>query len=255
MAEEIVYKSDIEKSTSAIIASDLMDELLAIRDSFDISYWRLGDVTNIIINQAIANGAEDIKMILYRRIGQIVGKHPKTIRYYAAVAGFYPQEIRERYQLLPFSHFSFAMRFRDSDSITFSKASKCARVLDYAQDNAEEYHGLPPSVSALQDKFSGREQLPSGDGVGKKTAPDNGKADVPLIDTFPISSNGDRRDRVDVVESRRVKAVKRLAVLINEIVSIVQFLDNSVLSQLVSRLVEHIRYYIEHEDLEILEVE
>lgn len=236
------YSSDLATTTNAIIASDLMDELIAIRDSFDVNYWRLGDITNIIISQAIAQGAENIKMVLYHRIGQIVGKSPKMIRYYSAVSGFYPHNIRERYHLLPFSHFSYAMRFRESDDVSFSSGSKCEEVLDYAQDNAEEFHGLPPSVASLKYEFEESDRLPESTAPRDRRAP---QPSISVIDTFPISSNGDSRNRDDILESRKKTAVRRLSNLISEIVPIVQFLDNSVLSQLVSRLVENIRYYIE----------
>jgi hypothetical protein len=251
---DTTYSSDPATSTSAIITSDLMDELIAIRDSFDTSYWRLGDITNIIINQAVARGADNIKMVLYHRIGQIVGKSPKMIRYYAAVSGFYPQQIREKYQLLPFSHFAYAMRFRSGDDTSFGESSKTSEILEYAQSNAEDYHGLPPSVSLLRREFeenltgNGLENNgsmpPSSQPIDRRVAP----PDVSVLDMFPIVANDDMRDRQDVIDARREVAIQRLATLISEIVPLVQFVGNPALAMVVSRLVESIRYFIEHHE-------
>jgi len=245
----VEYSSDMKLTTNALIAPTVVDRLIAIRDSFDTNYWQLGDITNMVISQAIARGVGDIKMVLYQRVGQIVGKSPKMVRYYAAVSGFFQQEIREKYQLLPFSHFAFAMKFRERDAISFTETSKSAMILEYAVNNAAEYHGLPPSVASLSYRFeeSVIEPLPQGVTSVKPADRRIASPDISVIDTFPITGgDGDERGRVEIIENRRRIALSRLSKLVGEIVPIVQFLGNPALSQVVSRLVESIRYFVEN---------
>jgi hypothetical protein len=73
----------------------------------------------------------------------------RTVRDYSAIAGFFNEQYRQSYDLLPFSHFRFARSFGE----------RCIEVLDYSLAVTHE-NDRPPSVEFLEMKFNPQASLP-----------------------------------------------------------------------------------------------
>jgi hypothetical protein len=125
-------------STNDLIPGNYVNELLYWKDQISTGCWRIGDITNDIYVLALANGLEITKLELCGRIGKIVGKAGRTVRLYADTAGFFSAETRQKYEVLPFSHFYFAR----------ANCNHWQEVLEKSLDHMEEY-GSPPSVETL----------------------------------------------------------------------------------------------------------
>lgn len=125
-----------------IIPEQLQAELLRIRDSLTQDLWKIGDITLAIqvsrpeVSPAVVNSA----------VGMFVGKAQRTIREYVAMSKFYPQEIREQFDVLTHEHFRVAMRFGD----------RWLDALAYAEKQVEELN-RPATVDDMESVFSGKE--------------------------------------------------------------------------------------------------
>lgn len=131
------------------IPETILNRLLELRDTLTSSYWEIGDTANEVWELALANRMEVLKGQVFSQVAQVVGVAGRTIRYYASTAAFYDQKDREDYQVLPFSHFAFAMGFRggEPDGTPTYRA-----VLDKSLEYMEA-HGVPPSVDRLASLY------------------------------------------------------------------------------------------------------
>lgn len=91
-----------------IVPEPYQMRLMAWRDEFTRGYFEIGDIANEIVLLNIQGGMEIENSAIYSAIGRFCGKSGRTVRDYAEISAFFPQKIREYYDVLPFSHFRFA---------------------------------------------------------------------------------------------------------------------------------------------------
>ncbi len=108
-----------------IVSDELQMELLDLRDNIRNNSFRIGDIAVKVMNEAEKNGLNVSQTMVWSAVGSFVGYSARTIRYYAETALFYPNNIRDKYDILPFSHFVYA-RY---------KGERWEEVLEYALDN------------------------------------------------------------------------------------------------------------------------
>lgn len=129
-------------SYNDIVPTDLQDELIAIRDELSKASFRIGDIVLQIIQEKPDEPIEQI----HKAVGLFSGKAQRTVREYASIAAFYPQPLREQYDVLSFDHFRVAMRF----------GADCYTALDWAVAQLDEIN-RPATVDAMELQFSGQE--------------------------------------------------------------------------------------------------
>jgi hypothetical protein len=95
-------------SDSDIVPDDIQNELLYWSDKIKQGYFSIGDIANHLIARSAEKHFPVGTMQIYDAVGRFVGKSGRTIRYYAETASFFSDEIREEFDMLPFSHFVFA---------------------------------------------------------------------------------------------------------------------------------------------------
>jgi hypothetical protein len=78
-------------------------------------------------------------------VGELFGKSGRRVREYAQAVQFYPAQAWTEFEVLPFSHFEFALAFGE----------KWRTILDASLLNMDRNGGRPPSVDWLQANFSG----------------------------------------------------------------------------------------------------
>lgn len=137
------------------IPQEFFDTLLEIRQNFDEMSWRLGDITNDIVTLFYNHGYTAVqKNDIYAAVGRIVGKAARTIRLYAKTAMDFTPDIRQHYELLPFSHFVYASGW--ADTVDEKKIPFSIHVLEKSMDYFTQW-GVTPSVEMLVKIFD--EQL------------------------------------------------------------------------------------------------
>jgi hypothetical protein len=148
--EKALVIPDYDLSLRQAIPDNYLDELIYWRDNFDRGSWRVGDIANDLYALAVANGKTIEKYRIFGMVAQVVGRTYRSIRYYAAVAAFYPESIRREYAVLPFSHFAYAMSMRNSRGEPIYQD-----VLESSLAYMSE-RGIPPSVDSLERIFEGK---------------------------------------------------------------------------------------------------
>lgn len=93
---------------SDIVPESYQMRLMMWRDEFTRGYFEIGDIANDIVLVNVQKGMQVEHAQIYSAVGRFCGKSGRTIRDYAEISAFYPKEIREQYDMLPFSHFRFA---------------------------------------------------------------------------------------------------------------------------------------------------
>lgn len=109
-------------SDNDLIPELYQNRLLHWRDIFKMGYFDIGDTALLLSERAAGQGYKVSEGQVYAAVGRFCGKSGRTIRYYAEQAAFYSVLTRERYDMLPFSHFVFAR----------SMGERWQEVLDYA---------------------------------------------------------------------------------------------------------------------------
>jgi hypothetical protein len=139
------------------VPESLKIELSALADRHRRDYWRVGDVTNEIV--VLVKERPDVypdvgEMEVYKAVATMLNQEysSRTVRDYAGLAAFFNSEIRQEYDLLPFSHFRYARSFGD----------RWAEVLGYSLAVAHE-NDRPPSVEFLEMKFQPPIEMPEYD--------------------------------------------------------------------------------------------
>lgn len=105
--------------------------LMMWRDEFTRGYFEIGDIANEIILLNIKSGSKVEQSSIYAAIGRFCGKSGRTVRDYAEISAFFPIDTRDKYDMLPFSHFRFAK----------SMGRKWQDVLDYSMLHPEVSEG------------------------------------------------------------------------------------------------------------------
>lgn len=95
-------------SDAEIVEDELQSELIQWRDVFRAGQFRIGDIALEIIEKASERGITIPDYRVDEAVSRFCGKSPRTVRYYRETSAYYPQEIRQEFEVLPFSHFVFA---------------------------------------------------------------------------------------------------------------------------------------------------
>lgn len=143
----------IENEVKAILKatpSSVSDELLQIGEQIGYDRWRIGDITNHLISEVKKQKLRDefgdpVSLQAVYVAVSIMAKRevaPRTIEYYSMLADFFPKEVRDQYEPLPFSHFNFARQHGDD----------WKKVLEAAAEHVELY-GTIPSEGYLESMF------------------------------------------------------------------------------------------------------
>jgi len=143
-ADDLVTDSDI-------VPDDLQAELITWRDVFLGGAFRIGDIANELIERqrydVDGTGMRITGKRIYKAVGRFCGKSGRTIRYYAETASFFPVDVRQKYQVVPFSHFVLAKSYGNWQD-----------VLDYVLDHPD------CTADALMREFS-QDYLTSSEGA------------------------------------------------------------------------------------------
>jgi len=143
-------------SDSDIVPDEVQAELITWRDAFTTGGFMIGDIANEMIVRAASNKWAVTNDRIYRAVGKFCGKSGRTIRYYAETSAFYSVNIRNEYDVLPFSHFVYAR----------TKGKEWESVLIFAAEHPEV------SLSEVMAHFSYVAQFPQEQGqdgeVGEK---------------------------------------------------------------------------------------
>lgn len=127
-------------SYNDVIPMEYQNELLNMRDMESRNSFRAGDITNELLAQ------NQDKDLVYSAVGSYVGKAKRTVREYAMVSRFYPDKIRQKYEILSYEHFRVAMRYGD----------RWEEALEWSVDQTEIYN-KPATVDAMETVFKAEE--------------------------------------------------------------------------------------------------
>ena len=101
-----------EDSISAfdIIPEDKQSRLIMLRERKRDIYFEIGDIANElhVLHQGLIS-----KNKIYKAVAKFVDATDRTVRYYAETAAFYSQEVREEFEVVPFTHFDLARNYGD----------------------------------------------------------------------------------------------------------------------------------------------
>lgn len=120
---ETSVHNEVFVSDSDIVPEDYQNLLMYWRDTFRVGYFSLGDVANRLCAMAAKQAFRVTEARVFEAVGKFCGKSGRTVRYYAETAEFFSDEMRQEYEMLPFSHFVFARSMGD----------RWREVLDYAR--------------------------------------------------------------------------------------------------------------------------
>jgi hypothetical protein len=141
----LVTKVDYE-SIASLIPEHFLNELIQISGDLKSAYWRAGDIANMVYVQAVADKKNVTRADVFYKVGKVLGKSARSVRVYAMTAAFYSYETRLEYDVLPFSHFTFAMQFHGIDGVSGNAMWRA--VLNCSLDTMEKW-GSPISVEGL----------------------------------------------------------------------------------------------------------
>jgi hypothetical protein len=153
MTEEMIDPSELAKQNTysvRALSQDTLNELLYWRDHLTAGYWRIGDIANALYDESVQNDLQVTRQQINAAIGHVIGKSGRTVRLYATVAAFFSSEIRQKYDVLPYAHFVFAMGL--PGNARGMEIPAWQALLDLSLDNIQDY-GLPPSVDALEGMY------------------------------------------------------------------------------------------------------
>ena len=129
-----------------VLPMSLQNKIMHIRDEHNKLQWIVGDLFNDIMAYVRANDVQatrpDVANYLLFNLGLDGERSYSAVLIDAAVAGFWPKELREKYSVLPFSHFRFAAGF----------GTGAAAVLDTAMEFFDRY-GRPPTRKWLEKQY------------------------------------------------------------------------------------------------------
>jgi len=131
---------------SNIIPNHLQQELIQIGEDITRHTFRIGDIVILITEYVEANDMKCSKRDIWRAVGSYIGKAAGTVQGYEAIARFYPQSVRNYYEILSASHFRMAMQIDSKGEYNWQT------VLDYAVDKIDDY-GRPATVDELMKVF------------------------------------------------------------------------------------------------------
>ena len=106
--EQLGNVTKVDKAPAEIVPDDVQCELIMLREKKRDIFFRIGDIANELI--LLHKGTVSNKKV-YKSVSKYCDSSPRTIRYYAETAAFFPQAMRDKYDVLPFSHFDLARNY------------------------------------------------------------------------------------------------------------------------------------------------
>ena len=145
-------------SDNDIIPQEYQDELIFWRDVFKKGQFRIGDIAKDCIMASSERGLSVNQGRIFDAVGRFCGCGGRTVRYYYETAIFYPQVVRDHYDMLPFSHFVFArsvgVKWRDVLDVGKSDPSMTEGKLRYIfLENAESSQGFT-EIPVCENRFN-----------------------------------------------------------------------------------------------------
>lgn len=135
------------KAVLTIFPQEEIDGIISRGQLYTREQWWWGDKTNEWIKQVLGSGLLLTKQDAVLALSQISGIGKSTLRRYAYHAAFFPQDVRDYYEPLPFSHFVTAKTYGDD----------WPKILKASGDYLEKY-GKLCSSDYLEWKFSRNSQ-------------------------------------------------------------------------------------------------
>ena len=128
----------VEVRDSDLIPDETQNLLIYWRDKIKDGYFQIGDISNQMILRSAMDGYSVKQEQVYSAVGRFCGKSGRTVRYYAETAAFYSENVRNEYEMLPFSHFVYARTLGEKWKEVLDKYKKTfAEMLD--EDYKIEY--------------------------------------------------------------------------------------------------------------------
>lgn len=112
-APRTLYSPIFEPNDADIVPDPIQNRLMYWRDIFRIGQFDIGDLTAEVVMLNAQSGMHITHKRIFKAVSTFCGKTPRTVRYYYETAVFYPEEVRQMYDALPFSHFVEARVFGD----------------------------------------------------------------------------------------------------------------------------------------------
>lgn len=113
---------------SDVIPENLQSLLTGYNASLTEMFFEIGDISNMIYSSLIINKVDVTHQFICAAVGFYSGKSSRTIRFYSSIASYYSKEVRERYNNLSFSHFSYAKQFVNWEEVLEYSSSNNASV-------------------------------------------------------------------------------------------------------------------------------
>jgi hypothetical protein len=101
--DELTYAT-----ANTVVPDELQLELLGVRENLRENYFRVGDIADLCIRENAKRNHGFTQQSIFDAIGRIIGKSGRTVRYYWETATFYPEDVRDDFMFVPFSHFVIA---------------------------------------------------------------------------------------------------------------------------------------------------
>lgn len=112
---------------SQLITDEHQSELIGLANADRLICFRIGDIAIEEIWDKSTRGIAISHERIDEAIGRFVGKTGRTVRYYRETSAFYNHDIRNEYDMLPFSFFVFAR----------SMGERWHEVLDFAKEHPQ----------------------------------------------------------------------------------------------------------------------
>lgn len=148
MNEEEIYKVSGVTLVLKQMPEDEQMEIMGRGDRQTDDRWFLGDKANEWAERVREKLLPCSVMDVYDTIAYLYGDGVvgRTIRYYSEIAYFYPQWVRDEYDVLPWSHFDLAKRYRDDE---------WQAVLEMAVEYMDTHNGKRPTRRWLEACLAG----------------------------------------------------------------------------------------------------
>jgi len=207
-----------------VIDSDIQDRLIFLGRVASDAYMEVGTIALRICNRLdeikrdsitgklyLPPGqADTLKetgyMDVYRVVGELFGKSGRRVREYAQAVQFYPAQAWTEFEVLPFSHFEFALTFGE----------KWRTVLEASLLHMDRNGGRPPSVDWLQANFSGACQV--GVDVNRIDA-QNELEDARIYDNDVLSPDFPTAVEIDPKERYALRLIAKMAAALEKLMN------------------------------------
>jgi hypothetical protein len=158
-------------SDNDLVSEEYQNRLMFWRDTFRIGQFDIGDISVEIIVEIATRGIHVNHDRVFAAIGRYCGKSGRTVRYYYETAVFYDRDIRQRYSILPFSHFVFARTMGDKWQSVLDFALSCPGIT--ADDLERRF-----TSAVINTAHSESESVPYSDQIDELVAADHKASDV-----------------------------------------------------------------------------